>query len=196
MRHTKNRSVVASIIQPLTDSVRARRSTGAVLAEGVVALWMVTVGVVLGVTLLVNAGMYTFYKEKISYVGNQAATMAAALPMGSESRSKVLQLVKDMLSTMNLPSDDVEVNVTSTKLAGSPAVMVEVKVNNLPLIGNGQVCPIKIGIDEKSTALCKGAANADAYLILRNRNIGGYCVPLIRMPSNGAGGLDAPLISQ
>jgi hypothetical protein len=180
----------------ITDATCKRGARGAVLAEGVVALWMVTAGVVCGVTLLINAGMYTFYKEKISYIGNQAATMAASLPVGSDSRNKTLQLVKDMLSTMNLPNDDVEVSVTSIKLAGSPAVSVEVKVNNLPLIGNGQICPIKIGLNEKSAALCKGASNADAYLVLRNRNVGGYAVPLIRMPANGAAGLDAPLIPQ
>ncbi|HEY9682071.1 MAG TPA: hypothetical protein V6C86_10875 [Oculatellaceae cyanobacterium] len=178
------------------QGVKLRSPDGAVLAEGVVALWMVTVGVVCGVILLVNAGMYTFYKEKISYIGNQAATMAAALPVGSDSRNKTLQLVKDMLNTMNLPNDDVEVSITSIRLADKPGVSVEVKVNNLPLIGNGQICPIKIGLNEKSAALCKGASSADAYLLLRNRVTGGYIVPLIRMPANGQSGLDAPLIPQ
>lgn len=179
----------------LNVSQKHRIGSGAVLAEGVVALWMVTVGVVAGVTLLINAGMYTFYKEKVGYIGDQAAQVAATMPVGDYSRKRTLQLVKEMLGQMNLPSNDLEVTVTATRIVERPAVNVEIKINNLPLFGNGDICPIKIGIDEKATAISKGGAAADGYMVMRGQ-MTGYLIPMVRMPNNGQAGLDAPLMSQ
>ena len=182
--------------QKTTTRVSRKRSArAAVLAEGVVALWMVTVGVVAGVTLLINSGMYVFYKEKIAYIGDQAAQVAANMPVGDYSRAKTLQMVKEMMDSMGMPSTNVEVTLSSGKIIDRPAINLEIKINNLPLFGNGDYCPIKIGLDEKATAICKGAAFADGYMILRNPRMGGYIVPVIRMPNNGQNGLDAPLIA-
>lgn len=59
------------------SACRRRRAHGAALVEGVISLVMITIGTVAAVTLLVNAGMTTYYKEKIGFVANQCATYAA-----------------------------------------------------------------------------------------------------------------------
>ena len=49
-----------------STAVLGRRGAhGAALVEGVVSLVMIIIGTMAAVTLLVNAGMSTYYKEKI-----------------------------------------------------------------------------------------------------------------------------------
>jgi hypothetical protein len=178
-----------------TTSHLSDRERGAVLAEGVAALWMITIGVVCGVTLLINCGMSTYYKEKMGFIANQAATYASCLPGGSDVREKTVAVVKGLLTDMKMPTNDYSVKVAATAIDGHPAVSVEIRINNLPLFGNGDYLPLKIGLVEKATALGKGAGAAEAFLWSPKPRLSPYIIPMYVMPPNGVRGVDVPVIS-
>jgi len=177
------------------SKMTAARSRGAVLAEGVAALWMITIGVVCGVTLLINVGMSTYYKEKMGFITNQAATYASSLPAGYDIRDKTIAIVKGLLKDMNMPTSDYNVKVTASRIEDHAAVSVELRINNLPLFGNGEWLPLKIGLVEKATALGKGAGSADAFLWSPRPHLNPYIMPMYKMPPNGVRDLDVPVVS-
>ncbi|MBX9689439.1 MAG: hypothetical protein K2X27_22205, partial [Candidatus Obscuribacterales bacterium] len=65
-----------------------RSQQGSLIVEGVVGTWLVITAVALAVLFLVNCGMATYYKQRLGYITDQVATLAAneiASPMFTSS---------------------------------------------------------------------------------------------------------------
>jgi hypothetical protein len=57
---------------------------------------MITIGAVAAATLMINAGMSTYYKEKLGSVTNQRAAYAASLSPGDDLQLKTEAMAKTL----------------------------------------------------------------------------------------------------
>jgi len=128
---------------------RNRTHRGSVLAEGVVALGLVIAGAVGGTLLLVNAGVATYYKEKLGFIDNQAAIYAANqanLGLNSDQvQAQTETFVNDLLRATGMPeSEDITTTVDADK------VTVATRLANISVIGNGTILPAFVSVQDLS----------------------------------------------
>ena len=117
---------------------RASRSPkGAALVEGVVSLVMIIIGTMAAVTLLVNAGMTTYYKEKIGFVANQCATYAASLSPGDDLEGKTSLLAKKLVGAMGMPNSSVQLKVVEMPIEDRVGLKITLGVGNLGTVVGG-----------------------------------------------------------
>jgi hypothetical protein len=92
---------------------KIRNARGSGILQGVVALMILVIGVVLGVLLLINAGMAAYQKEKLCFVANQSAAYATSFLPSEQATAppKVMNFARQLLSNMGVNSADVTVNL-------------------------------------------------------------------------------------
>lgn len=93
-----------------TRKIRNARGSG--ILQGIVCLMMIVIGVVLGVLLLINAGMAAYQKEKLCFVANQSAGYATSFLPSERTTAppKVINFARQLLSNMGVNSADVTVD--------------------------------------------------------------------------------------
>jgi hypothetical protein len=173
-----------------------RSTTGAALAEGVVSLWLIITATILAVGLLVNAGMSTFYKEKLGFVTNQVAVAVAAQSDPAEAEEKAKSTTRALFTAMGMSFQDCLVKVRAESIDGQPAVGVTITIKGLPLmlIGEANVFPGAITLSDKTVVLLRARA-PDAYLWMsRSPALAPYVIPLHRIPPSGPNMLGVPVI--
>lgn len=135
-------------------SVKKRSSSsGAVLVEGVVALVLIIIGTILGTLLLVNAGLSTYYKEKLGFVANQASQFAFQFPADSNPQAQTTAFVTELMEKIGLPAEKTVVTTDNTvRIAGVRGAKVTITAD-LKLIGKGDVLPLTIPLTETAIAI-------------------------------------------
>jgi hypothetical protein len=172
--------------------VRQRDKHGAALVEGVISLVMITIGTVAAVTLMVNAGMSTYYKEKLGFVTNQCATYAASLSPADDMEGKTELMAKALLKTMGMPSQTVKVKVEGELVQDRPGLKVTISVSGLGLFGSGDLLPTSISLQDSAISLRNGTPSG--YLWMNNNaRLSGYLIPALRVPPGGPNSLGLPL---
>ncbi len=172
--------------------VRARSRRGAVMVEAVAGMGLIIVCTVTSLGLLVNAGMSTYYKEKISFIANQTAQYAVSLGPGDDVQAKSEECAKGLLKALGLPSEGCKVKVELKTVADMNAISVTVLAQNLPLLANVQMLPTSIAMQDTGVALKRGVA--DTYLWMNyNPKLSGYLIPVVRIPGAGPQSLGLPV---
>ncbi|MBP9093584.1 hypothetical protein KBI23_21370 [bacterium] len=171
---------------------RRRGSHGAALVEGVVSLVMITIGTVAAVTLLVNAGMSTYYKEKIGFVANQCATYAASLSPGDDLEGKTSLLAKKLVAAMGMPNNAVTVKVAEMPIEDRVGLKVTLCVGGLGMFGSGDIMPKVLSMQDTAVSLRNGTPSG--YLWMNNNpKFSGYLIPVVKVPPSGPNSLGMPL---
>lgn len=153
----------------------ARAARGQGIVEGVVGIVILIIGVVLAVLLLVNAGVSAFYKSRIGFITQQAADFAS---QKQGDRAALEAFTKDLLKESGLPEMN-SLEVENISVADQDAVRVRLIVKGLSLVGNGDILPKEINIEDVAVKTVQGGAhNGDAVLsIIRSGNQFAYVVP-------------------
>lgn len=144
---------------------RRRQATGSVIAEGVMGIFLVSVGIIAGTALIADATLCMFYKNKVSYAANIAAMRWARVRTGwadsrlpedavDNEKAQIISMVSDRLKTLGMPAAK-NITLTETRLPrrGVNTVSVAVTVDNLSLIGLGNIVPSQLSLTEKATAI-------------------------------------------
>jgi hypothetical protein len=168
------------------------RRTGAAMVEGVMGLWLVITGTVLALTIIVNTGMSTYYKEKLGFISNQCAAYAATLPPGEDIASKVEPVARGLLSALGLANTGCKVKVEEKAIEDRTAVKITVAVNGLKLFGPGDVLPGTINLEDSAIVLRNGAPTGLLWMN-NNAKFSGYLIPAIKVPPSGPNSLGMPL---
>lgn len=162
------------------------------MVEAVAGMGLIIVCTMTALGLLVNAGMSTYYKEKISFVANQTAQYAVSLGPTEDVQVKSEECAKGLLKALGLPSAGCKVKVELKTVADMPAVSVTVLAHNLPLLANMQMLPTSISMQDTGVALKRGIA--DTYLWMNyNPKLSGYLIPVVRIPGAGPNSLGLPV---
>lgn len=187
-------TVLISLGEIMSNARRIRNRSGAVLAEGVVSLWLIVVITVAAVSLLTNSGMSCFYKQKISFIAMQTAIYVAGLPMDADKRTKGEEMAKNLISTMGMNPRSADVQVKEITVQGAPAVSVKVVMANLPLLqGEGGMLPLSVTLGDEAVAIKHRPPEAYIWLT-NNQKISGYLFPVVRVPPGGAQGAGLPVV--
>lgn len=96
-----------------TKKGKIRNTRGAGILQGVVCLMVLVIGVVLGVLLLVNAGIAAYQKEKLAFIANQSAAYATSFLPSEQAAAppKVINFAQELCSNMGVSSPNVTVNL-------------------------------------------------------------------------------------
>lgn len=141
-----------------SKTTRNQRNARGSAVEGVVGLWMVVLALVLGTLLIANAGFATYFKEKIAFVANQAADYAAVLPPDATRNGLVVNEVKQLMTSMGYPTNNLQVTVTDMTVIARPAVKVTITAPFSAVFGNVglSVIPPVITVSDSAVALSNG----------------------------------------
>lgn len=173
-----------------------RNQRGAVMAEGVVSLWLIITITVASISLLINSGMSMFYKQKIAYVAMQTATYTAQLKVGDDKVTKGQELAKKLLTAMGFSTANAEIIVKEEIIEDAPCVIVEITLANLPLFQGPEpgMMPFSVTLGDKAVAIKN--QRPDAYVWLSNNaKMSGYLFPVVRMPPNGPQATGLPYVA-
>lgn len=110
--------------------------------------------------LVVDAGVSTYYKEKLGFATEQSAKFGASLPPDIDLQNQTEQVAKALLSSMGLVDPQGTVDVQRTTVGGNPCVQVTIKLA-LPLIEGSTVLPTTIVLQE--TATSASASSGTSY---------------------------------
>ncbi len=171
---------------------RHKRVRGAVMVEAVAGMGLIIVCTLTALGLLVNAGMSTYYKEKISFIANQTAQFAVGLGPTEDVQTRCEDCAKGLLKALGLPSAGCKVKVEPKTVADTPAIAVTVMAQNLPLLANVQLFPTSISMSDTAIALKRGTP--DTFLWMNyNPKLSGYLIPVVRIPGAGPQSLGLPI---
>ncbi|CAN5187811.1 hypothetical protein BH11CYA1_BH11CYA1_29730 [soil metagenome] len=171
---------------------RSRASRGAALVEGVVSLVMIIIGTMAAVTLLVNAGMTTYYKEKIGFIANQCATYAASLSPGDDLEGKTSILAKKLVAAMGMPTNAVKLKVVEMPIEDRVGLKVTLDIGGLGMFGTGDIMPKVVSMQDTAVSLRNGSPSG--YLWMNNNpKFSGYLIPVVKVPPSGPTSLGMPL---
>jgi hypothetical protein len=169
-----------------------RAPSGAALVEGVISLVLITIGTVAAVTLLVNAGMSTYYKEKLGFVCNQCAIYAASLSPGDDTQGKTQTMARSLLKAMGMPTQSVKLTVDEQPVEDRTGIKVTLAVNGFGLFGSGDILPTSISLQDTAIALRNGSPSG--YLWMNNNpKFSAYLIPVLKVPPGGPGSIGLPL---
>jgi len=169
-----------------------RRAHGAALVEGVISLVMITIGTVAAVTLLVNAGMTTYYKEKIGFVANQCATYAASLSPGDDLEGKTGAVARKLVAAMGMPNHSVKLKVEELPIEERMGLKVTLGVGGLGMFGSGDILPTVVSMQDSAVALRNGSPSGLLWMN-NNPKFSGYLIPVIKVPPSGPTSVGMPL---
>lgn len=173
----------------------SRNQRGAVLAEGVVAIWLIISITVAAVSLLINSGMSMFYKQKISYVAMQTATYTAQLKMNEDKVGKGEAAAKKMLEAMGFSTVNSEIEIKEENIEDAPCISVSITLKNLPLFQGSEpgMMPFSVTLGDKAIAIKQ--QKPEAYVWLNNNpKMSGFLIPVVRLPAGGVGASGLPYV--
>ncbi len=180
----------------MSNLFRARRNqTGAVLAEGVVSIWLIVTVVVASISLLINSGMSMFYKQKIAFIAMQTASYTAQLKTSEDRQTKGETFARMMIKTMGLPVINSEITIKEVAIEGAPSMEVAITLTNLPLFHGPEsgMLPFTVTLGDKAVAVRQQAP--EAYVWLNNNpKMSGYLLPVVRMPPGGVNQSGLPIV--
>lgn len=131
---------------------RARSSQGQAIAEGAVALILIVTGVVAGIVFLLDAGASIYWKDKLTFVTNQAASFAAQKGERVQ-QSEVEDFVKTLLPACGININNVEVK-TETIDAGGKKLCKVTLTNTFPLFVTGVTfLPFEVRLTDQAAAI-------------------------------------------
>lgn len=162
------------------------------MVEGVMGLWLIITGTVLAITILVNTGMSTYYKEKIGFIANQCGIYASSLPPGEDMTTKVEDMARGLVNALGMANSGVKVKVEEKAVADRTAVKITVAVNGLKLFGPGDVLPGTINLEDSAVVIKNGAPTGLLWLN-NNAKFSGYLIPAIKVPPSGPASVGMPL---
>lgn len=138
-----------------------RAANGQGLIEGVCGLVIVTIGAVLGILLLVNTGVSAFYKERVGFVTQKAADFAAMKFGEASALDETRKFTNDILKETGLPNLQ-DIKLEKVLAGGKDAVRVRLVVSGLTLVGNGEVLPKSINIEDAAVSPVLAAGSTDS----------------------------------
>lgn len=146
----------------------ARRNNRGELVSASAGICLIIMILAVSALFLVNAGLATYYKQRLGYVADQLSTLAAneiQSPFFSDVESVKTDIkakAEILCRAVGLPNPatiDVEANYGSAAPGGantdqSPVSMsVSISVAGLQLVGNGNLLPAFIALSDSSAAL-------------------------------------------
>jgi len=148
--------------------VSRRNPRGAGIVHGVVGLWLIICGTVLGSLLLLNVGGATYCNDKVAFIADQAAYYAASLPNTPARQGLVNTMVSDLLKSMGFPTSATTVTITDVVVNARPAVKVDVSTSASTLLaGNfANILPAQIGVTYAATSVKNSWFNAYGVALL------------------------------
>lgn len=146
-----------------------RKAKGSAIVQGVLGLWLLIVGAVLGAVLLVNVGGATYFTQKLGFIADQAAAYATTQPTNSRQQA-VTDLVSQLVSSMGFSTNNLGVTVTDTTVNGKPAVQVTVQASMPAMFGAqfANIIPSQIALPYTATAVKNAWFNSYAVTTLLN----------------------------
>jgi hypothetical protein len=174
--------------------MNARRHSGAALAEGVAALWLIVSITAASVSLLINSGMSMFYKQKIAFCAMETATYTAGQRMDVDRLARGEEFAREIVKGMGLAVHNATIDIKETTVKDAPAISVRISIANLPLLhGEGGILPFSITIADQAVAIRH--ATPEAYVWLTNNaKMSGYLIPVTRIPAGGPNATGLPVI--
>lgn len=174
---------------------RVRNRQGAVMAEGVVVIWLIVSIAVASICLLVNSGMSMFYKQKIAFVAMQTASYTAQLKMSENKRERGEAIARNLLQTMGLPVRDAEIDIKEENIEGAPCISCRITVSKLPLMQGSEpgMMPFSITLGDQAVALRQQSPEAYVWLS-NNPKMSGFLIPVVRMPPGGVAQSGLPYV--
>jgi hypothetical protein len=132
-----------------------RNPKGSAIVQGVVSLWLVICGTVLGSLLLLNIGGASYCKEKVGFIADQAAYYGASLPDTPARAALVTTMVDDLLKSMGLPTSSTTVTTTDLTVNSQAAVAVTVSTTASTLLAGqfANVLPGQLGLTYSATSV-------------------------------------------
>lgn len=134
-----------------------RNARGSGIIEGVTGLWLVVSGTVAAVLLMVNVGLSTIYKEKISFATSQCAQYAAskaswggAYKPGStpeQVKEATIVMADKLLNNMGLPKAQ-----KVTVVEDNDTITVTIEVSGLALMGHVHYLPSSLMMRDVASA--------------------------------------------
>ena len=122
------------------------------MLEGVAGLVIITIGVVGAVLLLLNVGVASFYKERLGFVTQQAATFASKRLSSSDLQESTKAITEALLTENGLPPT-VQFEAKKVTVNNRDFARVSLSVAGLTLIGNGDLLPKAITLSDTASAL-------------------------------------------
>jgi hypothetical protein len=132
----------------------ARNSKGSMLADSAVGMWLVMSGTILGTLLLLNVGGWVYYKEKLGFVANTAATYACTLPKDPSRNGLVTTSLNQSLTSMGFDPAATTIDISDLTITGRPAVRVTLSYSFATLLaGNfSKVIPASMTISDSAVS--------------------------------------------
>lgn len=133
--------------------VTQRNSSGQALVEGVAALILIVIASILATLFMVNSGLATYYKEKLGFITNQAASFAFQLPRTADPTGPTTDFVNNLCTEIGLPASGISVKANNTiNISGKPAVIVTVTAN-CKIFGKDSIFPVSIPMSDTTAAI-------------------------------------------
>ncbi len=145
--------------------LQRRASAGSGIIEGIVALMLIIGSTILAVILLLNTGIASYDKEKISFVADQAASYATTLFDSKTRDADVSAFVDEMLNQMGVKASNTSVKVTDIKCNRWAALSVDVSSTIPTLMSSSfsSMLPQQIQVSARSVAI--KSPYAEAYCV-------------------------------
>src|SRR5579883_2497962 len=135
VRHEQNPMIIGNCLmstQKKKSKKAIRPETGSGIVEGVVGLMLIVSATVIAVMLLLNTGIATYNKEKLSFVADQAAIYATSVADSPTRDSDVSSFVNNMFSNMGIQASNTTVTVKDIACSKWAAIQVQV-TTSLPI---------------------------------------------------------------
>ncbi len=176
------------------NRVKVRSRRGAVLLEGVAAIWLIVTVSVVSISLLINSGMSMFYKQKIAFVAMETAIYTAGLKMNVDKVATGEEFAKQMLNGMGMSVQNAKIEIKETMVMDAPAISAQISLSKLPLLqGSGGMLPFSITLADKAVAIKH--ATPEAYVWLSNSSkMSPYLFPVVRVPPGGPNSVGLPVV--
>jgi Flp pilus assembly protein TadG len=178
-------------MKPKAKYIR-KRNSGAALVEGVIALMMIIMGTVGAVLLMVNTGMSMYYKQKLSFVAQQAASYIALLSAADDIEVKGEDTSRALMQAMGMDPNRCTVHIELTTVQDLPAVSVTL-ATDVKLFGKGDVLPLSIKIQDTAVAI-KGSTPDTLLWLRRVPPVRDYLIPVIAIPPGGPARYKIPVV--
>jgi hypothetical protein len=171
---------------------KCRQSRGSGIILGVVSSLLLVCSGVMSVLLLLNTGVSMYYREKLGFIADQAATYAstysAFLQNTGTRDSDVSAMVNALMSSMDLNSSNTTVSVTGST---SPGQQISVTITaNLPIVTSSAFSSaIPQRIRSTYTAVATNKPYANSYIVsidpLFGKTTGNLTDPAGQLPPDG-----------
>lgn len=127
-----------------------RRSSKGVLMATADILIMIPF-IIGGAFFVTDSGLTSCYKQKLTFILNQAADYAVNLPPGTDVTKPTEQLVRDLTKKSGLQNSNLKIKVTTTTVGDNDAISVTATAA-FPLL-QGSFLPVQISLQDAAVAI-------------------------------------------